>query len=44
MSNFLNTLLTGLPIGRWCRSCSDPIERDDLFGPSEGVCRPCRES
>ncbi len=43
MSSFLKTLLTGLPVGRWCRSCSEPIERNDLFGLSEGVCRPCRE-
>jgi hypothetical protein len=42
MSNFLKTLFTGLPAGRWCRSCSEPIERDDPFGRSEGVCRPCR--
>jgi hypothetical protein len=43
MSNLLTTLLTGLPIGRWCRSCSDPISASDPFGLSEGVCRPCRE-
>jgi len=43
MSNLLKTLLTGLPIGRWCRSCHQPIGREDPFGLSEGVCRPCRD-
>jgi len=42
MSSFLKTLLTGLPSGRWCRSCDDAIEPSDPFGLSEGVCRPCR--
>jgi hypothetical protein len=44
MSNFLQTLLTGLPVGKWCRSCNEPIERDDPFGLSEGVCAPCRKA
>jgi hypothetical protein len=43
MSNSLKTLLTGLPVGRWCRACSEPIAPSDPFGLSEGVCRPCRE-
>jgi hypothetical protein len=34
--------LAGLENGRWCRSCEESIERNDPFGLSEGVCRPCR--
>ena len=30
--------------GRWCRTCGEAIRRDDLFGASEGVCRPCRST
>jgi len=43
MSNLLKTLFTGLPVGRWCRSCHEPISHEDPFGLSEGVCRPCRD-
>ena len=43
MSDLLRTLLVGLPIGRWCRVCAEPIAADDPFGLSEQVCRPCRE-
>jgi len=34
--------LGGREAGRWCRSCGEAIRRDDHFGTSEGVCRPCR--
>jgi hypothetical protein len=34
--------LAGMEDGRCCRSCGEPILRDDPFGQSEGVCRPCR--
>jgi hypothetical protein len=44
MSSLIRTLLTGLPVGRWCRSCSEPINPRDQFGLSEGVCRPCRDN
>lgn len=30
--------------GRWCRTCGEAIRRDDPFGASEGVCRPCRSA
>jgi hypothetical protein len=42
MTNLLKTILTGLPAGRWCRSCREPIAPNDPFGLSEGVCKPCR--
>jgi hypothetical protein len=29
--------------GRWCRGCGEAISREDLFGLSEAICRPCRE-
>jgi len=34
--------MAGIESGRWCRSCSEPIERRDRFGLSEGVCHACR--
>jgi hypothetical protein len=34
--------LAGLESGRWCRQCEEAIDGNDLFGMSEGVCRPCR--
>jgi hypothetical protein len=34
--------LAGVETGRECRWCEEPIGRDDRFGMSEGVCRPCR--
>jgi hypothetical protein len=34
--------MAGLEAGRWCRGCGEAIARDDRFGASEGVCRPCR--
>jgi hypothetical protein len=34
--------LVGLETGRTCRTCGESILRDDPFGRSEGVCRPCR--
>ena len=34
--------LAGRESGRSCRSCGESIARDDRFGFSEGVCRPCR--
>jgi hypothetical protein len=30
--------------GYWCRSCGNPICRDDAFGVSEAVCAPCRRA
>ncbi|MFL6042935.1 MAG: hypothetical protein ACJ740_16225 [Gaiellales bacterium] len=35
---------TGLENGRECRSCNESIRREDPFGMSEGVCRPCRSA
>jgi hypothetical protein len=34
--------LVGLEAGRSCRRCDEAILRNDPFGLSEGVCRPCR--
>jgi hypothetical protein len=34
----------GLETGRDCRRCNESILREDPFGMSEGVCRPCRNS
>ena len=42
MADLIRTLLMGSPLGRWCRVCREPIEADDRFGLSEGVCEPCR--
>jgi hypothetical protein len=42
VAEIIRTLLTGLPVGRWCRVCSEPIEANDRFGLSEGVCEACR--
>jgi hypothetical protein len=36
--------LARLESGRWCRSCSESIQRNDHFGMSEGVCGPCRKA
>jgi hypothetical protein len=36
--------LGGAESGRWCRGCGESIARDDRFGLSEAVCRPCRSS
>ncbi len=27
--------------GRWCRVCTDALDRRDGFAMSEGVCRSC---
>jgi hypothetical protein len=35
-------VLVGLETGVGCRRCDDAIEREDLFGRSEGVCHACR--
>jgi hypothetical protein len=43
VGDLLRTLFVGLPIGRWCRVCDQPIGSDDPFGLSERVCRPCRD-
>jgi hypothetical protein len=45
MSNTMWTLfraLAGREAGCSCRRCTESILRDDPFGRSEGVCRPCR--
>jgi len=34
--------MAGVESGRWCRRCSEPINRHDHFGRSEGICQPCR--
>jgi hypothetical protein len=34
----------GLGSGRWCRSCSKPIQAGDGFGMAETVCGPCRDA
>ena len=36
--------LAGAEAGRSCRCCGESILRDDPFGFSEGVCRPCRQA
>jgi hypothetical protein len=34
--------LSGVIVEPECRTCRQPIERDDEFGQSERVCLPCR--
>jgi len=42
VADLLRTLMLGVPVGRWCRVCREPIEVSDRFGLSEGVCVACR--